>query len=133
MRQVIGMVKKINLFVIESSAEEEEWKWYYDGKGSAEQFEKDVREILIKILNEKFAWTRIDDLTYITKRANGVGAVRKFIDFMRNEKMYDSILFVDYEADETLIYYAPQMEAAYRVNVGREFTEKYGVIAYEDL
>jgi len=88
-------MKTINLFVIECSSEEEDYVYYFDGKGTKEQFEKDVKECVRKILNENYKFIKVDEKTYVRRRAINNDNVKKFIEWVRNVVGYDGKIYVD--------------------------------------
>ena len=95
-------MKTISLFAIECSSEDEGWIYYFDGDGTKEQFEKDVRECVRKVLDEKYGFIKVDENTYIRKRALDSEDVKKFLNWVRNEFGYKGKIWIDVDNDLVL-------------------------------
>lgn len=93
---MVEMVKVIRLFRVECSSEEEGYTFYFDGEGTEEEFKKDVRDCIRQVLNEKYAFVRVDENTFIRKRAIDRDVVKRFLDWLRSEYGYKGKVWVDY-------------------------------------
>jgi len=106
------MVKTIRVFTVEAYAEEEDYRVHFipkEGqKHDKDKFEKDVRESIVKILNEKYTWVKLDDNTFVRKRAVDRPEVKQFIDCLRNKIMYDGVAYID--SDGCIKYYVEDDE-----------------------
>ena len=96
-------MKEIGLFIIECSSEEEGWTFYFDGKGTKDKFERDVRECVKRVLNEKYRFVKVDESTFVRKKALDNKNVEKFIDWLRNTYGYKGRVWVDIEDDLVLV------------------------------
>lgn len=106
------MVKEIEVFTVEAYAEEEDYRVYFTNKDNIkpdrEKFDKDVRETIVEILNEKYSWVKIDDKTFIRRRAVENKKVKKFLECLREKHNYNGIALIDF--DGCIKYYVEDDE-----------------------
>lgn len=88
-------MKKIKLFTIECTSEEEEYIYYFDGEGTEEDFQKDVKNCVLKILNKDYAFVKVDEQTFIRKRALNNKNIEKFLHWLRNDFGYNGKVWID--------------------------------------
>ena len=93
------MTKTIKLFVVNCSSEEEGWVYYFDGNGTGEQFEKDVKDCVRKILNEIYKFVEVEKDVFVRKRALNNENVKKFIEWVRNVVGYKGKIWIDVDGD----------------------------------
>jgi len=95
----VEVMRKIRLFEVVCSSEEEEYVYYFDGEGSEEDFQRDVGECVVRVLDKYYRFVKVDENTYVRKRALGNKNVKKFIEWLRNIYGYKGRVWVDIEGD----------------------------------
>ncbi len=86
----------INLYRILSTSEEEEWVFYYTGDKSAEEFNKDVREALIEVLNRTHAFEEVEPGVFVKKRAmDRIDEIRKLVNCLREKYGKKPVIMAD--------------------------------------
>jgi len=112
-------MKKIRLFEVECGSEEEGYVYYFDGEGSEEDFQRDVRECVVQVLDKYYKFIEIDKNTLVRKRALDNENVGKFLDWVRNEFGYKGKILVDVE-DDLVLFATEDFETSYKIQHSKD-------------